>query len=226
MLPGPIIDSTLDTSVVTVSRPLADLLVSTTTTEVYASARTIPLSEQGVNLVGTFSPNPQAPGNLNEYIALGFGYDNPDFGLELMNRLTQLDKSRRSFLFLFTDSPQGVTHFSDHLPVSAHRIKVFLDLRNLGDGGNFVYSTKQAPITRQFAWSLGTTLTKAFTDRGMTPDQIETTRVGAEYRLIADPGVNAMFWNAGVATIHIGGEVEDLEGLGDILLKALYTNNY
>jgi len=35
-----------------------------------------------------------------------------------------------------------------------------------------------------------------------------------------------MFWNAGVATIHISGEVEDLEGLGDILLKALYTNNY
>jgi peptide/nickel transport system permease protein len=235
----PISDVSSDPAVMLISRQWGERLKVMDQASIHAGASTSPLGGQGLNVVGIFEGNSPTPTAATEFIAVGLRFNTLDtagrqvlrFNLELMKRLCQLDTNQRSLMFIFADGTidderHGIHVFSEAIPVSSHRIKAYIDLTSLGEPGPLSYSASQAPITRQFAWSLGKMLDDTLKREGIMTHGYDSVRVGAEHRFTGNSAANAMFWNAGIATLHLGGTTGDLEPLGDILLEVIHRNNY
>ncbi len=238
------------TPVIRVSRGVGELLRQEPGLVLSTRATTKALGGQGRNVVGLFRGSEQAL--QDEVIAIGLSYNYLDqkgketlaFNIALMKHLCSLNNNRRSLMFIFmdgtlTDAYHGIYEFSKDVPVSPQKVKVYLDLTGLNTGiatssgksmqateDMLAFSTRQSPATRQFAWSLGQMLSDAFKREGITTRGIESTKAGAEYWFIEKNAYNAMFWEAGIASLIIGGETQDLEALGSILLEVIGKNNY
>lgn len=198
-------------------------------------------SEPGTTTLGIFQPG--SKGNpYEEYIAIGLPQYQAvlnnevayHFALQLMQALCKIDHQRRSLIFVFADATwseedHGIRAFANQLPpgIDAQDIKVFLDLTHLGEdldqggGPKLFFSAAQAPITRQFAWHMGQML-----EGDLDYQALKTQRQGAEYRFVDRPSMDAMFWDAGVASIVLGGVPKDWDGLGDLLVDTIRMNNY
>lgn len=238
------------TPVIRVSRGVGELLRQEPGLVLSTRAAIVDLGGQGRNVVGLYRGSEQAL--QDEVIAIGLSYNYLDqegkdtlaFNIALMKHLCALNNNRRSLMFIFmdgtlTDAYHGIYEFSKDVPVSPQKVKVYLDLTGLNtDIGTssetsmeatediLAFSTRQAPATRQFAWSLGQMLSDAFKREGVTTRGIESIKAGAEYWFIEKKAYNAMFWEAGIASLIIGGETQDLEALGSILLEVIGKNNY
>lgn len=239
MLENPILEAEMATSVIRISRQVGMKLQNMDNPYIKAVAKTEPLSNKGVNVAGIYRSNPLTNPASEEFIAVGLRYnylndtgrDVLRFNLALMQQLCRLSENRRSLLFVFldgtlSDTVNGIQPFSNDTPLSAQKIKLYLDLTDLGSAGKLALSTKQAPITRQFAWSMGQMLSTSLSKEVGEIRDYESVRNGNEYWLIDSIAANAMFWNAGIASIRIGGIPDKLDTLGNILLEVIHKNNY
>lgn len=212
-----------------------------------AEITTTRLPTEGVNYYHIYEPR---GGQVidNAYIAIGLplnrqgGQEGLDtFFQTLVKSLVALENQRASFIFLLLDGTDhdmthGIHAFAQNLPegIDAQDIKVYIDLTHLqmdGEAGGgqventLQFSALQAPITRQYAWHMGQMLERGLEKLGPV-SAIPAVRQGAEYQFIDKSSMNAMFWEAGIATLIISGTPKDWDDLGDLIINTIFKNNY
>src|SRR5665648_591098 len=73
----------------------------------------------------------------------------------------------------------GINYITQDFPYSPHKVEGYIDLTGLVER-NFDYiqfSTAQAPITRQFAWSLGHHIEQEFNKNNLEFRELETKSI-------------------------------------------------
>lgn len=252
--------------VIEVSRTLADRLLQHADQKIHIKSSVIPLNPTGKNIVGIYKGTDKAL--EEEIIAVGFNYNYIDaqgadvlsFNLELMKQLCEIKGNKRSILFIFTDGTlsdtfNGIQDFAVNFPISPQKVKVFLDLTGLTSQqfNTLQFSHRQAQITRQFAWSIGQMLEDEFQRKKIKTQELKSVKQGNEYVYTENTSDNAMYWDAGIATIIIKseptitdvkvdssdtvetsalvetvstGKIFDLSDLGSVIVKVIAKNNY
>jgi len=184
----------------------------------------------------------------DEAIMIGMNYNYIDsegvdvlkFNIELMKQMTQDYENKRSIIFVFIDGTiaeeyNGLFSIVENFPYSSEKLKVYIDLTKIQQSqfNELEFSNKQAPFTRPFSWSIGHFLEDRLDRKSIGIIEPESIYRGAEYFFTDNYSANTMFWDRGIATIHIGtvGEVEgetdyDLNDLGSIIIEVISKNNY
>lgn len=252
-------------SVIQVSDVFAEKLKQKEPVNIEVKAVVDTFASNGTNLVGIYKGSDRAL--EDEIIAVGLNYnyletqgkDVLEFNLELMKQLCSLKGNKRSVVFMFIDgtmedSLNGIHDLAKNFPISPQKVKLYIDLTQVTSNtfAYLEYSHKQAQVTRQFAWSIGKMLKEEFDGRNITTVDMKTIKQGNEYRYVNDDAMNAMYWDAGVATIIVktpdalsgqtgltkaetGNEnvehialstMYSLEDLGEALVKTIGKNNY
>ncbi|MCK5758192.1 MAG: ABC transporter permease [Clostridiales bacterium] len=234
----------IDKPVINISKQLVETIKSHNKIELSVSTSLLPLYPTGTNVVGILEG---AEGSLQEeaiIIGMRYNYLNEDecklleFNIQLMERICKLEKNSRSIIFMFldgtmSDSFHGIYGITENFPYSASKSKVYIDLTGLNstEFDYINYSSAQAPFTRQYAWSLGHQLEKAFNSSNIEMKELETIYFGIEYYFTDSYASNAMFFDRGVASIIIGTEdsgrkKHNIYDIGEIVLETIRNNNY
>jgi hypothetical protein len=120
---------------------------------------------------------------------------------------------------------------ADDFPYSPQKVKAYIDLTRIRSNtfDTIELSVEQAPITRQFAWSLGHLLKENVNKNDIENAPLKSNQVGIEYYYTNTDAANQMFWQRGIASIIIGTKTtgsRDLDELGRIILETVNKNNY
>ncbi len=239
-----IIDESEKMSVIMVSRKVSDLLRTNLDSTISISSSVMPLGSTGNNLVGIHKGTDENIGDEAIVIGLNYNYteesgnDVLEFNLELMERLCQQQRNKRSIIFMFLDGTidekrHGIHYITQDFPYSPNKVEGYIDLTGLVER-NFDYiqfSSAQAPITRQFAWSLAHHIEQELTKNNLEIRELQTRSIENEYYFTASGADNAMFWERGIPTIIVntpepGEETRGIEEVGSILLEVINKNNY
>lgn len=230
--------------VLTVSRDLGAILRETESAVISLSVTARPLGASGRNIVGIRAGSD--PALRDRAILVGLPYNFTDragqeaflFSLELMDRLSADIDTRRSVVFAFLDGTtideqHGILALVDRFPYNSSEIDLYLDLTRIREDGfsSVVFSSRQAPITRYYAWTFARLLGNLLEDEGIPAEPLRAVNRGGEYYFPDSEAANAMFWGNGIATVIMGtgapGEgTFTLEQLGEIVLKAIGRNDY
>ena len=215
-----------------------------------------PLGNTGYNIAGIYKGSDPFISDEALLIGMNYNYMTKEgrevlaFNLDLMKLLCS-DTNKRSLIFMFfdgtmMDSQNGVLPMADDLPYSSQKIKAYMDLTKISSPNfdSLRFSTLQAPVTRQFAWSIGHHLSQEFTANNLPVTEPKASNYNGEYFFDNYYSDNTMFWDRGIATIHIGTYTDSppspdaksltstdsrkhsLEELGNILLDVIHMNNY
>jgi len=241
---GFITDNSNGLSVILISREVAEIIKSAPDSRVFMYSSVKPLEGKGRNVVGILQGTDENIGDEAIVVGMNHNYrmDNGsyllDFNLELMERLCEQRGNKRSIIFMFLDGTlddrrHGINHMVQDFPYSPNKVEVYLDLTGLvaREFGSVSFSSAQAPVTRQLAWSMGHHLQDLLEDDGFKIVELETRSVEDEYYFIGSQADNAMFWERGIPTIHLltneaGEGSRNIEELGSILLEVINRNNY
>ncbi len=244
-----------DYPAITVSRELADTIRGSQngTARLSVATKVQPLGTTGWNIGGIYRGTDQFIGDEAVIISLPYNYLESErrevlaFGLALMSNLCAGREHERSIIFLFSDGSfeaeyHGIVPTAIHFPYEEMKVQVSIDLSGLSRSrfDELVFSNAQAPFTRQFAWSLARSIGENLERRGITLLPPPTMFVGNEYYFTGDVSDNAMFWEAGIATILIGHPRQavpgntvqnssgrySLEELGRVVMKHMESINY
>lgn len=206
------------------------------------SSRARELGSIGKNILGIVKGSDKYISE--EAILIGLNYNhlnNSDvlkFNLDLMATLSELTINKRSLIFMFVDGTtsqahNGIVHIAEDFPYSSQKIKAYIDLTGLTSltYDSIEYSAKQAPITRQFAWSVGHHLLNEFIQEDIRVNELETLFIDSEYYFTKDITDNTMFWERGLASIIISNDGDlkgkhDLYELGRVIVEVINLNNY
>ncbi|MDW7661134.1 MAG: ABC transporter permease [Bacillota bacterium] len=246
-------DEALGNDIVHASEELAIVLISGDASEklseykgstITIATEVKPIGSTGYNVVGIHRGTDENIGDEAIIIGLNYNYldgngkDVLDFNLKFMERLCSLAGNKRSIIFLFLDGTineeqHGIHYIAEDFPYSSQKVQVYIDLTGI-ESTKFEkveFSTAQAPITRQFAWSLGHHLDGELIKKGFELKQLETMFIDGEYYFTGSNADNALFWNRGMPTIIVGTLKEEqnsknLEELGSIILEVINKNNY
>jgi len=241
---GFITDNSNGLSVILISREVAEIIKSAPDSRVFMYSSVKPLEGKGRNVVGILQGTDENIGDEAIVVGMNHNYrmDNGsyllDFNLELMERLCEQRGNKRSIIFMFLDGTlddrrHGINHMVQDFPYSPNKVEVYLDLTGLvaREFGSVSFSSAQAPVTRQLAWSMGHHLQDLLEDDGFEIVELETRSVEDEYYFIGSQADNAMFWERGIPTIHLltnkaGEGSRNIEEVGSILLEVINRNNY
>ncbi|MBN2558143.1 MAG: ABC transporter permease [Clostridia bacterium] len=233
-----------DKVVISVTRELGELIKNSGGAEVRISTTVELLGTTGLNISGIRKGADPYAGGEALIIGMGYNYLNKegssvlDFNLELMERLCSDHDIGRSLIFMFFDGTvstklNGIFPMSADFPYSPAKVKLFIDLTGISRPEFDVigYSSKQAPFTRTYAWSIGHMLEQEFGKNKLEFAEPESINVGREYYFTDNEAHNVMFWEKGIASIIIrtdeaGGGGHDISEIGSMLLKAINISNY
>lgn len=248
--PNPIVNHGTGYVAAALSRELTDQLRQNPEAVVTVSATVEQLGRTGYNIAGIYPGTDRFIGDEAVVVGMGYNYLESEgeevlaFNLELMRRLSALQKTQRSIIFLFFDgtpSPRhtGIFDIADDFPYDPVKVQLFLNLTGIhrASFNQLEFSSAQAPFTRQFAWSLAHTLEQDLAKSRIPIRELETRFIDSEYYFTRNPADNAMFWGPGLATIILAAPaqpVEDAEQgrnyslweLGPILAEHIKTINY
>ncbi len=214
------------------------------------------LGQDGRDVLGIYPGGD--PYISEEAILIGMSYNYLDqegrdklaLQLDLMKNLCSRD-NKRSLIFVFadgtySDASHGIHVLAQDFPYSSSKIKAYIDMTGIKTDtfSSLNFSTKQAPVTRQFAWSIGHYLTQEFERVGVSIEEPVNINRGGEYYYTDAYWMNTLFWDRGVATIHLSSDQESLITSGEeskdsinrdeinlmevseILLKVISMSNY
>ena len=241
---GFITDRSQGLSVILISRDIAGIIRSNPESRISINSSVKPLEGDGSNVVGILPGEDENIGDEAIVVGMNYNYtrdkgsDLLEFNLELMERLCQQEGNKRSIIFMFLDGTiderrHGINYMVEDFPYSPNKVEVYLDLTGLvhREFDSIRFSSAQAPVTRQFAWSLGHHMENELLDEGFDLVQLQTRSVENEYYFTGSQADNAMFWERGIPTVHIltdeaGEGTRNIEELGSILLEVINRNNY
>lgn len=236
-----LVNQSQSTSTLNIRRAVGKQIIDGENVEISIDSTVKELKGKGRNIVGIYPGHD--PYIADEAILIGMNYNYLNetnrqilaFNLDLMKALCN-DETKRSIIFMFYDGTldeahNGVHFMASDMPYSSQKIKVYIDLSKLTTDSfdQLRFTTLQAPITRQFAWSMGHHLTESFDDAGLVTYEPTSFNNNGEYFFEDYYSDNTMFWDRGIATIHIGTTTKGqhhLDELGSILLKVINMNNY
>ena len=239
-----ITDDSDELSVILVSRDVAGILKPNPDSRISIYSSVKPLEPKGRNVVGILMGEDKNIGDEAIVVGLNYNYtkDNGSsllqFNLELMERLCEQRGNKRSIIFMFLDGTvdekrHGINYMVKDFPYSPNKVEVYLNLTGLvkEEFDSACFSSAQAPVTRQLAWSLGHHLQKELESKGLDLTQLQTRSVDNEYYFTGSQADNAMFWERGIPTIHVltgetGEKTRNVEEVGSILLEVINRNNY
>lgn len=231
-------------TVVVLSREASEKLIEFEDITITISTAVKSIDPIGNNVVGIYKGTDKNIGDEAIVVGMNYNYlesDNKnvlEFNLKLMERLCGLVGNKRSIIFMFLDGTineeqHGIHFLAQDFPYSSQKVQVYIDLTGIQttEFEKLLFSTAQAPLTRQFAWTLGHHLNNELTDKGFKIQQLETMFIGGEYYFTDSNADNALFWNRGMPTIIVGtqnGEqnTRNIEDLGSIILEVINKNNY
>ncbi len=239
-----IIHASEELAVAVISRDVSEKLSEHPDTTITIATEVKPIESTGYNVIGIHRGTDKNIGDEAVIIGLNYNYLDEsgdevlDFNLKLMERLCGLAGNKRSIIFVFLDGTineeqHGIHYIAQDFPYSSQKVQVYIDLTGI-ESSKFEkveFSTAQAPITRQFAWSLGHLLEEELNRKGFELKQLEAMFIDGEYYFKGSAADNALFWNRGMPTIIVGtlqGEQDskNLEELGSIILEVINKNNY
>ena len=205
------------------------------------------LDNTGKNIVGVL---PGADGQAgNEAIVLGIGYnylpENQDigkqriqFGLELASKLSAESRKRKLILCFWdgtlSDSFHGVKAFTANPILSPQDIQLYLDMTQISTTqGEFVYfNSKQAPMTRPFAFSFGHQLEKNLGEQNLNVKIYPGIRSTEDILYYGASPEETMFYKGSIATVIVGlgqdqqaGKIS-LNDLGNVIWATIRRNSY
>lgn len=230
--------------IIEITEDLADTLSKNQNVELTVEAETELLQPYGYNVVGILPGSDPYIGEEAIVVGLGYNYLDPSgeavlkFNLNLMEAISGLSENRRSVIFVFLDGTltewqHGIHALSEDFPYSSQDIQVYVDLTGVtrASFGTIEFSADQAPITRQFSWSLARHMASQLTKTGQKIAYLKSIFIEDSYYFTENPSDNAMFWNRGIPSIILGTRdpaqaTVDVEVLGRIILKAISDNNY
>lgn len=230
--------------IIEITRETAEALTLDKEAMLSLEAKVEPLQSVGYNVVGIFPGSDQYIGEEAIVVGLGYNYLDPSgeavfrFNLNLMEALCGLSENRRSIIFVFLDGTltkweHGALALSEDFPYSSQDIQVYIDFTGVKKEsfGMIAFSGEQAPITRQFSWSLARYMEAQLTQTRHDMVDLSSIFIDGSYYFTENPSDNAMFWNRGVPSIIFGSRYADgkrvnVEVLGRIILKAISDNNY
>lgn len=228
--------------VAVISRQLYETMIQNPKAVITLAAHTKKIDSQGVDVFGFYEG--KDPYLKDEVIVIGLNYNYINnegkevlqFNLELMEQLCGLEKSRRSFVFMFLDGTisdkyHGIYAMTDNFPYSPQKVKAYIDLTRITEPeyATLELSLEQAPVTRQFAWSMGHLFEEDFDKKHMDHVPLKSNKIGIEHYYTNTQAANSMFWNRGIATIIIGTKTSGdrtLDELGEIIVEVINKNNY
>lgn len=254
-----ITDKSVSFGIVKISKRVGTSLQTLKNPWVTWDVATVKLDDVGKNIVGLYKGSDKAL--EDELIAIGLSYNYADaegidvlkFNLELMKQLCALKGNKRSILFFFfdgtvSDAYHGVHPLAEKFPLSPQKVKAYIDITGITQSSfdSLDYSARQAPITRQFAWSLGQSLSDTFKREHVTTYELLSEKNGNEFMFTQKSSNNAMYWDAGIATLIVAshalnedttnagnttntgnfGKTHALNELGTIILEVINKNNY
>jgi hypothetical protein len=239
-----IIHASEELAVAVISRDVSEKLSEHPDTTITIATEVKPIESTGYNVIGIHRGTDKNIGDEAVIIGLNYNYLDEsgneilDFNLKLMEKLCGLAGNKRSIIFVFLDGTineeqHGIHYIAQDFPYSSQKVQVYIDLTGI-ESSKFEkveFSTAQAPITRQFAWSLGHLLEEELNREGFELKQLEAMFIDGEYYFKGSAADNALFWNRGMPTIIVGtlqGEQDskNLEELGSIILEVINKNNY
>lgn len=230
--------------IIEINQKTAELLISNENAALTVEAKTESLLFDGLNVVGILPGSDPYIGDEAIVVGLGYNYLNQSgedvfkFNMNLMESICGLSKNRRSVIFVFLDGTltkwqHGIHALTEDFPYSSQDLQVYLDLTGLKQAtfGKIEFSADQAPITRQFAWSLARQVEEQLVKAGLEISHLSAIFTDGSYFFPEHQAYNAMFWNRGVPSIIMGtldpeDPTIDVETLGRILLKSISDNNY
>ncbi|MFO7612484.1 MAG: ABC transporter permease [Clostridia bacterium] len=233
-----------DKVVISVTRELGELIKNSGEASVKISTSVELLGTTGLNISGIRKGADLYAGDEALIIGMGYNYTDEDgasvldFNLGLMEKLCLDHDIGRSLIFMFFDGTasrelNGIFPMSADFPYSPAKVKLFIDLTGINrpDFDVFGYSSKQAPFTRTYAWSIGHILEQEFGKKNLEFKEPESINFGREYYFTDNEAHNVMFWEKGIASIIIrtdekGRGSHDISEIGSILLKAINISNY
>lgn len=239
-----IVHASEDLAVVVMSRDASEKLSEYPDSTITIATEVKPIDSTGYNVIGIHRGTDENIGDEAIIIGLNYNYLDEtgkevlDFNLKLMERLCGLARNKRSIIFVFLDGTineeqHGIHYIAQDFPYSSQKVQVYIDLTGIESlkFEKVEFSSAQAPITRQFAWSLGHHLDSELSKRGFELQQLETLFIDGEYYFTGSNADNALFWKRGMPTIIVGTLREEqnsknLEDLGSIILEVINKNNY
>ncbi|MBT3319854.1 MAG: ABC transporter permease [Clostridia bacterium] len=238
------VEQSEDFYVVLVSVELAVELAQNSRVELDLSATLMPMKNEGTNIVGIYKNENWTQDSDAILIGLNYNYLIDDgnevlqFNLNLMEVLCASYDKNKALIFMFLDGTQkevynGTYPISEDFPYSSAKVRIYFDLTDLEKAqfDQIVFSAVQAPITRQYAWSIAHQFEKGLNQRGILYEGLETIEIENEHYYVASDADNAMFWTRGIASIIIGSG-EQGEGkhsiyeIGSILFKVINEIDY
>lgn len=237
-----LIDKRENNTVILISKSTAETLIRNENALITLTCETKEIQGQGTNIIGYYEGEDIYLNDEAIVIGLSYNYletegqDVLKFNLELMERLCQLEGNKRSLIFLFldgtiSDTYHGIYAMADDFPYSSQKVKAYLDLTRIKSNtfDTIELSLEQAPITRQFAWSLGHLLDENIIKNNIKNLPLKSNKVGVEFFYTKTNAANQMFWKRGIASIIIGTKTSgtrNINELGSIILEAVNKNNY
>ncbi len=233
-----------DFPVVEISREVADTLSEASSAHLSMEINLVPLESQGQNVIGIVPGIDPYIGDEAMVVGFGYNYMTSDgkevlkFNLNMMKKISMLEGNKRTVIFVFfdgtlTEDQHGVYSFSNDYPYSSQKTQVFLDLTEIKSNhfDSVTYSSDQAPVTRQFSWSLGRHLEKQLDQKKFLIEPMKSVFIEGSYLFMETPNDNAMFWNRGIPSIILKTQLgdrglHDLEKLGQSIIKSINDNNY
>ncbi len=247
-----VLDRVDDVMVVNISEDIGIRLKDNPNALLRGSVSIRRLGSQGRDVLGIYRGSD--PYIQEEAIVIGMGYNylNQEGKEALTSQLDLMkslcgEKNKRSLIFVFcdgtySDASHGIHILAQDFPYSSTKIKAYIDMTGISNQTftELTFSTKQAPITRQFAWSIGHYLTQELEKEGIKTIEADMVNNGGEYFFTEAYWMNTMFWDRGIATIHLSVQEENhlmtsdsrknqpynLGQVNEILLKVISMSNY
>ncbi len=239
-----IVHASEELAVIIVSREASKKMIEYPDVSITIETVVKPIDSMGYNVVGIYKGTDKNIGDEAIVIGMNYNYlesnnkEVLEFNLKLMEKLCGLATNKRSIIFMFLDGTineeqHGIHYIAQDFPYSSQKVQVYIDLTGIRttEFGKVEFSTAQAPITRQFSWSLGHHLNKELNNKDFDLQQLEAMFINGEYYFTGSIADNALFWNRGMPTIIIGTlraeeNKKNLEDLGAIILEVISKNNY
>ncbi|MBN2286288.1 MAG: ABC transporter permease [Tissierellales bacterium] len=242
--PNYIVNSDDKKVVILISQEASQTIKDNPGLEISVDTTVKPLASSGYNIVGIKRGTDPHIGE--EAIVIGMNYNYLDeegaevlkFNLKLMEKFCSMDDQKRSIIFMFLDGTinekqNGIHAIAQDFPYVSQKVQVFLDLTSLmhTQFGEIEYSAAQAPLTRQFAWSMGHHFDITLNQKKYPLKFLETMYIDGSYYFTQRESDNALFWKEGIPTIILGTLKKDInplqvKDLGNIIVEVVNKNNY
>lgn len=231
-------------TIIVVSTEVAEVLALDSGNVLKVSSSILPLQSKGYNVIGMLPGSDPYIGDEAIVLGLGYNYLNSSeqdvlrFNLSLMEKICNLKGNKRTIIFAFldgtlTESQHGIHFLSEDYPYSSQKTQVFIDMTGIKSPifDSVTFSSEQAPVTRQFSWSLAHHMEKQLLEEKIDIEPVKSTFIEGSFQYSKYPSDNAMFWNRGIPNIILktspgSKQFHTLETLGGMVLKAISDNNY